>query len=235
MHTIDDIARILRRDLPAKKTIQEESRSVKNQEDDQWPLDGTDKPGEAEKRWNKWSTSSDDWGSQPAGKRRRLLDSADSKPTTRPLDLNATLDPSIISTNATTMQNSSSFSYVGFTSAASRLQVLEEEATKSRATTLSAPELVDKPTKTSLSTKRSAGQSSLATFFGKKSTVDSSLAGLPATKRSLPRPPKSFKENLPIANSIIPDLSIPLANPTIPLISACSSSTLPDPLLPPPR
>ena len=45
--TIEDISRILRRNLPVEGVIHEDSRTAKSQEDDEWPLDGTETPN----RW----------------------------------------------------------------------------------------------------------------------------------------------------------------------------------------
>ena len=71
--TTQDIARILRRGCPAEEVILESSRNVVSNEDDQWPLYGSERPGEAERRWNNQSTMNEEWANQPAKKRRRLL------------------------------------------------------------------------------------------------------------------------------------------------------------------
>ena len=174
MSNIEDIARILRRDCIAEGSVIPKSGITSSTEDDLWPLDGTDNPEKAERRWDRSSAMNDNLDRQLPSKRRRMGSPIEnhSNPTVRALS--TTLESPIISTDTTTMQNSSSFSYVahsGFTTAASHLQVIEAEAARS---TITANQNLrpKKSTKFSSSAKRSAGQSSLATYFGKPSISD---------------------------------------------------------------
>ena len=174
MSSIEDIARILRRDYPAERSVILKSSVVTNAEDDLWPLDGTESSERVERRWNRSSALNDNWDQQLPSKRRRVLSTIDnrSNPTVRALS--DTLESPIFSTDTTTMQKSSSFSYVthgGFTTAASQLQAIEAEAARST-TAANANSRVKKSIKTSSSTRRSAGQSSLATYFGKPGIPD---------------------------------------------------------------
>lgn len=189
MSTIQDMARILRRDCPTEKTIISYSSAAKSLEDGQWPLDGSEASKNAERRWNKWSMADNDLDRPHSSKRRRMLS---------PNDPNLTRisavqpDLSSISTNSTTMQNMSSFSHVaraGFTTAASQLHVIEAEVARSERTMSIQPNETTtgkKLSKTSSSTKRHAGQSSLATFFEKKSVADDSLSFGTLDKRFMP-------------------------------------------------
>ncbi|KAL8792265.1 MAG: hypothetical protein Q9195_005144 [Heterodermia aff. obscurata] len=162
---------------------------VTSAEDDHWPLDGTENPQEAERRWNRSSTLNDDWDQQLPSKRRRMLSPTDnrSNPTIRALS--ATLESPMISTTTTTMQNSSSFSYVahgGFTTAASQLQVIEAEA--ARSTKAANSSFKTKNSNKHASTKLSAGQSSLATYFGKPSIPDISTAAIVRVPQTMSHP-----------------------------------------------
>ena len=190
MSTIQDIARILRRDYPAEKTIISDSSTAKSLEDDQWPPDGSEAPKEAKRRWNKWSMTNDDLDRHHPSKRRRMLSPTDPDLTRIPA---AQPDLYAISTNSTTMQNTSNFSYVahaGFTTAASQLQVIEAEVAISMKTTIiqrSDTTTSKKSKKASSSTKRPAGQSSLATFFEKKNSADIGPKPCPQDKRPKPQ------------------------------------------------
>ena len=174
MSCTEDIARILRRDCPAERLAISKSSVVTSAEDDQWPLDGTENSEKAEGRWNKSFALNDDWDQQLPSKRRRVLSPIDSRSNPFVWTMSATLESPIISTDTTTMQSSSSFSYVahgGFTTAASQLQAIEAEATRSTIAA-NANLKATKSSKNSSSTRRSVGQSSLATYFGKPSLPD---------------------------------------------------------------
>ena len=227
------MARILRRDCPAEKTIISYSSVAKSLEDDQWPLDGSKAPKEAERRWNQWSMSNDDMDRHHPSKRRRVLSPTDPDPTR----ISATQpDFSAISTNPTAMQNTSSFSYVthaGFTTAASQLHVIEAQVARSERTTnirSNETTTTKKSSKISSSTKRHAGQSSLATFFEKKGVADIGLNSSTLGKRPKPQRVESTRsqicEDSSLSRQYIPRTTIPPRNLLI------NEAILPTPRLP---
>lgn len=233
MTTIQDVARILRRDCPAQEPISLERVGIRSLADDQWPLDGTENPEEAEQRWSKGSTTKYDRDHQHSNKRRRLLDPTNTNSMASVGDPVTILDPRTISTNVTTMHDSSSFSstlHGGFTTAASQLQVIEAEA--ARPTTIAdglgfhKANPGNKPSKVSLSTKRSAGQSSLASFFGVKDAASPRLVSIPVPKprSSLPKafPKETFedftivKHQQSLSNQVLPPLNPLISEPILP-------------------
>ena len=233
MSTIQDMARILRRDYPAEKTIISDSSTAKSLQDDQWPLDGSVAPKEAERRWNKWSMTNDDLDGHHPSKRRRML-----SPTDPDLIRIPAAQPALsaISTNSTTMQNTSSFSYVahaGFTTAASQLQVIEAEVAISMKTTIiqrNDTTTSKKSNKVSSSTKRHAGQSSLATFFEKKGAAD--IGPKPSTLDKRPKPQRAgptrgqTREDPSLSRQYIPRTTIAPTNLLI------NEAVVPTPRLP---
>ena len=222
MSSIEDIARILRRDCPAERSVILKSSVVTSAEDDQWPLDGTNNSEKAERKWNRSSALDDNWDQELPSKRRRMLDPIDNRSNPAVRNLSATPVIPAISTETTTMQNSSSFSYItpgGFTTAASQLQIIKAEAAMS-AIAANQNLKVKRSGKSSSSTRRSAGQSSLATYFGKPSIPDISTAATVQVPTTV----------VPISNPI----AMPSAEILIPLESNGNPTTN-EIGLPPPR
>ena len=122
-NTVNDLSRILRRGCPTEAHILEASKNLQSYEDDLWPVTAEEDSKANQTRWSKWDEAR---GNEHVAKRRRINSServqplAESKTTCMLTTIGA----------ATTMQNSSSFSYnkmSGFISAASQMQHIEEE------------------------------------------------------------------------------------------------------------
>ncbi len=121
--TVNDLSRILRRGCPTEAHILEASKNLQSYEDDLWPVNAEEDSKSVPARWSKWDEAR---GNEHVAKRRRVNGServeslAESKTTCMLTTIGG----------ATTMQNSSSFSYngkSGFISAASQMQHIEKE------------------------------------------------------------------------------------------------------------
>ena len=122
-NTVDDLSRILRRGCPTEAHILEASKNLQSYEDDLWPVNAEEDSKAVQARWCKWDEAR---GSEHVAKRcrvnggERVGSLAESKTTCMLTTIGG----------ATTMQNSSSFSYngkSGFISAASQMQHIEKE------------------------------------------------------------------------------------------------------------
>ena len=121
--TVNDLSRILRRGCPTEAHVLEASKDLQSYEDDLWPVNVEEDSKAVQARWSKWDEAR---GNEHVAKRRRVNGServeslAESKTTCMLTTIGG----------ATTMQNSSSFSYngkSGFISAASQMQHIEKE------------------------------------------------------------------------------------------------------------
>ena len=121
--TVNDISRILRRGCPIEAHILEASKDLQSHQDDQWPLTAEEDSKAFQARGSKWDEAR---GNERVLKRRRINGSesvaslAEAKTTYMLTSIGG----------ATTMQSSSSFSYngkSGFVSAASQMQLIEDE------------------------------------------------------------------------------------------------------------
>ena len=127
-NTVSDLSCILRRACPTEAHILEASKNLQNYEDDLWPVNAEEDSKAVQARWSKWDGAR---GNELVAKRRRVNGSegveslAESKTTCMLTTIGG----------ATTMQNSSSFSYngkSGFISAASQMQHIEKEESSKR-------------------------------------------------------------------------------------------------------
>ena len=172
--TVNDIARILRRQSPTQAQISEASDRLQSMHDNLWPLNGEEVKAIGE-RWSRWdSINSCD---QPF-KRKRMQD--DDRSATQ--DATVRMDPYVTGQigNTTTMQSSSTFSYnTGFISAAAaQLQHVDIP----RAMT-STPDVRQKSSKACkeragahrLSNLGPRGQSNLMSFWGTKAGTESEI------------------------------------------------------------
>ena len=166
--TVNDIARILRRDLPTQAQISEASETLQSIHDNLWPLTGEEvKVGCAQDpQRSKWDSNE---SCEHPSKRRRMQGSERSVTEGMAAGVNPYLAGHIGST--TTMQNSSAFSYnMGFVSAAVQLQYVDEhQDMKDR------PSGAEKPKKGGKENaglnpiskyKQSRGQGNLMSFLG---------------------------------------------------------------------
>ena len=131
-----------------------------------------------EPRWNKWSANDSGMdGNHPFKRRRVQGDNPENASATLTNLTNIPLSTSRSIGVSTTMQNPYAFSYAGgFTTAATRLQVTEAENSSrhSSKSTIKDATLTDKQSiKPLQSYKRPQGQSTLSTFFDKKSSSGS--------------------------------------------------------------
>ena len=120
---VNDLSRILRRSCPAEAHILEARKKLLSHEDDLWPVNAEEDTKAVQARWSKWDEAR---GNEHVAKRRRVNGSerVDSLAESKTTCLLTTIGA------ATTMQNSSSFSYhgkSGFISAASQMQHIEKE------------------------------------------------------------------------------------------------------------
>ena len=165
--TVNDIARILRRDSPTYAQICEACETLQSLDDNLWPLTGDEEVKAIGAKWSKWDSHE---SSELPFKRRRIQNSERSSVE----GVTAYLKEQI--GNTTTMQSSSTFSYsTSFTSAAAQLQHVDENAkVDSRP---SGDEMPSKARKEiGLNHKSSSalggGQSNLMSFWGIKAGTD---------------------------------------------------------------
>ena len=150
--TVNDIARILRRDTPTQAQICEASDKLRSMYDNLWPLSGE----EAKALGAKWGKRDSNDSCEQQFKRRRMQDSersASSGMTARHVG------------STTTMQSSSTFSYnTGFISAAAQLQHVGESK-KMEARSIGVQKSSNASHQSSLERR---GQSNLMSFWGTK-------------------------------------------------------------------
>ena len=129
LSTVNDIARILRRDCPMESHIIEGCRTVENTQDDLWPLDGTEDQDASHARWNKWNENTYAKPQLPMVKRRKTTHN-EAEERRHPYANGIAISNIACSIGtATTMQNSSAFTQHrvgGFVSAAVQLQHFEQ-------------------------------------------------------------------------------------------------------------
>ena len=119
--TVNDIARILRRDNPSQASITKASETLQSMHDNLWPLTGEEVKALGEK-WNTWNSSE---SRDHFSKRRKIQDLDRSAISDTTIRMNSYVAGYVGST--TTMQSSSTFSYnTGFISAAAQLQHVDE-------------------------------------------------------------------------------------------------------------
>lgn len=121
--TVNDISRILRRDCPTEAHILEASKNLQSRQDDLWPVTAEGNSKAVKARSSQWNEAR---GNERVAKRQRM---DGSEPVESLAESRTTYMLTTIG-GATTMQNSSSFSYNGkseFISAASQLQHIEKE------------------------------------------------------------------------------------------------------------
>ena len=113
-NTLNDIARILRRDSPTHAQICEACETLQSLFDDRWPLTGDEEVKAIGAKWSKWDSND---SSEHPNKRRRMQNS----------ERSGVEGVSGYVGITTTMQSSSTFSYnTGFTSASAQLQHVDE-------------------------------------------------------------------------------------------------------------
>ena len=121
--TVNDISRILRRDCPTEAHILEASKNLQSRQDDLWPVTAEGNSKAVKARSSQWNEAR---GNERVAKRQRM----DGSEPVESLAESRTTYMLTTTGGATTMQNSSSFSYngkSGFISAASQLQHIEKE------------------------------------------------------------------------------------------------------------
>ena len=165
--TVNDIARILRRDTPTQAKITEACETLKSMQDNLWSLTGEEEAKEIGAKWSKWDSNET---SDHPSKRRRVQDSERNGAEGMIACVNSYR-------SITTMQSSSTFSYnTGFISAAAQLQHVDEHKKMDIR-----PSGADKTSKThkegAESNNRSSlgqagGQSNLMSFLGMKTERD---------------------------------------------------------------
>lgn len=174
--TVNDIARILRRDAPTQVQIYEASDALRSMHDDLWPLSGEEAKAIGAK-WSKWDSNE---SCEYPFKRRRVQDSASLGMTAQQFG------------NTTTMQTSSTFSYnAGFISATAQMQhvgeskKMEFRSFGGKKSSSTSNEGADIDRQSNLERR---GQSSLTSFWGtkpgqeKRSTEFEILANKPVAR-----------------------------------------------------
>ena len=116
---VNDICRILSRDLPKQAQIVEACKSLQSQNDDFWSLNGEEDPEKIGSRPSKWDSFNRD---EHVSKRRRLKGDE----VTTITSSGAIYSTSTFGTT-TTMQNSSAFSCSGFVSATAHLHQIDQQ------------------------------------------------------------------------------------------------------------
>lgn len=182
--TVNDIARILRRDTPTQAQICETSDALRSMHDNLWPLFGEEAKAIGAK-WSKWDSNE---SCEHSFKRRRVQDSE------RSASLGMTAQQF---GNTTTMQTSSTFSYnTGFISATAQLQHVGESKMEYRSfggkkSSNTSKEWADIDRQSNLERR---GQSNLMSFWGtnpgqeKRSTAFEVLEENPVARLSHSNP-----------------------------------------------
>ena len=162
--TVQDIARILRRECPSEHTLFESYKTAKNLEDDKWPLNGEEDREEAQGGWNKWPTSELHLTTEPPAKRRRVGGGGNNNARSSTVFTNVDQATTYSSSSSTTMQDPSAFSHVGGFTTAAALQL------KGAKNTEDATAAQRKQANAIKQQKTLSGQSTLSGFFGKMSS-----------------------------------------------------------------
>lgn len=175
LSTVQNIARILRRQCPTEAATFEGYGKVESQEDDLWPLNGEEDPEVSERRWNKGRDSYHAVNLGISYKRRKLESTV-----------------SIVSAS-TTMQNTASFtvqnSSTAFTTATSELHRLEEEQL-AEVTRASFETTKPKIKSNGKAGKVSANQASIKSLWGPKTPkLPAIMQAAPACQPEDPHPP----------------------------------------------
>lgn len=169
--TVNDIARILRRDSSTQAQISEACKTLKSVHDNLWPLTGEE---EVKAIGAKWSKRDSNESFEHPFKRRKIQDSERSGAEAMTACVNSYVAGHIGST--TTMQSSSTFSYnTSFTSAAAHLQHVDEFEMDTRASGVGKPSKVRKEgteLKGKSSLGHAGGQANLMSFLRMKAGSD---------------------------------------------------------------
>lgn len=169
--TVNDIARILRRDSPTQAQISEACETLESIHDNLWPLTGEEEVKAVRAKWSKWDPSE---SSEHPSKRRRVQDSEGSGAGGMTGCVSSYSAGHVGTT--TTMQNSSTFSYnTGFVSAAAQLQHVDEQKIDIRPSGIERPSKVRKAgieSNNKSSFGQEGGQSNLMGFLGMKAGKD---------------------------------------------------------------
>ena len=167
--TVNDIAQILRRDSPTQAQLFEACETLQSIHDNLWPLTGEEEVKAIGAKWSKWDSNNKI--SEHPSKRKRIQDSERSGVEGMTACANSYVPGHIGST--TTMQSSSTFSHnMGFISAATQLQHVDEPRNMD-----TRPSGVEKPSKVrkegvepnnKSSLRQGGGQNNLMSFLGMK-------------------------------------------------------------------
>ena len=164
--TVNDIARILRRDTPTQAQISKASHTLQSMHDNLWPLTGEETKAIGEK-WSRWDSSE---SCDHPYKRRKMQDDDHRAMSDAALRRDSYMASHVSST--TTMQSSSTFSYnTGFTSAAAQLQQVDgSRKMKARPSEveMSSNACKREADSSHLSSLEPRGQSNLMSFWGTK-------------------------------------------------------------------
>lgn len=161
--TVNDIARILRRDSPTQVQISKACETLQSMHDNLWPLTGGEDAIAIGAKWSRWDSSNT---SERPSKRRRMKDSDPSSTEGTTACVNSYVVGHVGST--TTMQSSSTFSYnTGFISAAVQLQHVDEHKRMD-----TRPSGINKPTKRVTEGVESIRKSSLGQGGGQRTLMN---------------------------------------------------------------
>lgn len=161
--TVNDIARILRRDSPTQVQISKACETLQSMHDNLWPLTGGEDAIAIGAKWSRWDSSNT---SERPSKRRRMKDSDPSSTEGTTACVNSYVVGHVGST--TTMQSSSTFSYnTGFISAAAQLQHVDEHKRMG-----TRPSGVNKPMKMGTEGVESIKKSSLGQGGGQRTLMN---------------------------------------------------------------
>lgn len=234
--TVNDIARILRRDSPTHAQISEACEPLQSLHDNLWPLTGEEEVKGIGYKWSKWDSNE---SSEHPYKRKRMQDSERSSAEGAAASVNSYVAGHIGS--ATTMQSSSTFSYnTGFISATAQLQHVDENKVDNRASGIEKPSKVRKKG-VELSHKsgleQGGGQSNLMSFLGMKTGRDrrsnsfeeigAGRLGNPARRRSNTSRNGTVPSLNPTANQVSTgDLGATSRTPHLPIPEALATHRL---------
>lgn len=189
---VQDISRILKRERPSEHDIFEGCRTVESPDDNLWPLNGEQDPEVVESRRNEGNEDA-----LKSYKRRRVENSAISD---KLADIRGgkqlvkSSAESLIGTT-TTMQNSSTFSYNNFVSAATQLHNVKEDIQKRNILTdweknasrsKDRSQRGDANVRISKTIKKCVGQGSLLSFWSVKTDINDLHVRTTTSPRNLP-------------------------------------------------
>ena len=201
--SVQDIARILRRECPTEAALLNSCKSAPSLEDNKWPLDGTEIHDPKDFKWNRLPhANSMREHTFPPSKRRKLHDDdvQDSDGSFEGfvcLPLAASRRVGI-----TTMEMPSSFSYVsGFTSAATQLRAAqsEESSYRSKRSRAGNDNNSDKESPKKIKPeKRLQGQSTLSNFIAKRPAgKEAPIPTVPRISEKVPNTSTELQETNP--------------------------------------